>query len=217
MTVSIKDKYYIKKITYSQATDTIVKKHYLHRQAPCSFAFGLFEQDSKFLPKLMGVVIYGTPVSSTLRTGICGNDEKDNVIELTRLWIDDSVEKNGESFLIGNTLKLVDKEIIVSFAEIEQGHTGVIYQATNFYYTGLSAKRTDWTVEGVNKHSHTIADKYTSKELKRKYGNKFALKPRPRKHRYVFFNAKGKRKEKLLNKLKYPIVDYPKEIPLNVS
>ena len=100
---SIKDKYYIKKITYSYAMDSIVKKHYLHRQAPCSFAFGLFEQDSKFLPKLLGVVIYGTPVSSTLRTGICGDDEKDNVIELTRLWIDDSVGKNGESFLIGNT------------------------------------------------------------------------------------------------------------------
>ena len=32
--------------------------------------------------------------------GVCGNDEADNVIELTRLWIDDCVGKNAESFLM---------------------------------------------------------------------------------------------------------------------
>ncbi len=148
--------------------------------------------------------------SAPLRKGICGEDEKDNVIELTRLWIEDSVPRNAESFLIGNTIPLVNKEIIVSFAEIQQRHVGYVYQATNWIYTGLSAKRTNWTIEGVNKHCQTIADKYTSQELKEIYGDKFTLVERPRQHRYVYFNCNKKRKKELLKKLKYPILPYPK-------
>ena len=118
--------------------------------------------------------------------------------------------KNGESFLIGRTLKLSGKEIIVSFAEIDQGHVGTVYQATNWIYTGLSAKRTNWTIKGIDKHCQTIADKYTSKEIREKYGDDFSLVDRPRKHRYVFINAKGKRKLELINSLRYKQQPYPK-------
>ena len=129
------EKYEIKKIDYQTAMQVIIKNHYLHRKAPCSFAFGLFLDG-----KLLGVICYGTPSSSTLRRGIAGEENKDNVIELTRLWVDDSVPHNGESFLIGRTIPLVDKEIIVSFADTAQNHLGIVYQATNWIYTGLSAK-----------------------------------------------------------------------------
>ena len=159
--------------------------------------------------KLAQVIMYGTPSSAPLRRGIAGDEEKDNVIELTRLWIDDKIGKNAESYLIGNTVKKVNKEIVVSYAEIEQGHLGTVYQACSFLYTGLSAKRTNWVVEGIDKHCQTIADKHTSEELKAKYGSKFKLVPRPRKHRYVFINAKKKRRLDLINKLKYKIQDYP--------
>lgn len=142
--------------------------------------------------------------------GICGKEECHNVIELTRLWISDKVGRNAESYLIGNTIPLVDKEIIVSFADSSQNHVGYVYQATNWIYTGLSAKRTNWTIEGIDKHCQTIADKYTSQELKEKYGDKFTLVDRPRKHRYVYFNCNKKRKKELIKKLKYPILPYPK-------
>lgn len=199
------EKYIIKRIDYQTAMKIIVEKHYLHRKAPCSNAFGLFLND-----ECKGVIVYGTPSSAPLRRGIAGDENINNVVELTRLWVCDSVPRNGESFLIGNTLKQSGKEIVVSYAEIEQGHLGIVYQATNWYYTGLSAKRTNWVVEGIDKHCQTIADKYSSQELKELYGDKFSLKPRPRKHRYVFVNAKGKRKKELLQSLKYKIMPYPK-------
>lgn len=197
----------IEEIDYKTAMDIVVKNHYLHRRAPCSFAFGLFEISTN---NLKGVITYGTPPSPSLRAGICGPEESGNVIELTRLWTCDTTPKNSESFLIGNTIKLVDKEIIVSFAEIEQGHVGTVYQATNWVYCGLTAKRTDWKVEGLDRHSITLADKYTAKEIREIYGNRFSLVPRPRKHRYIYFNADRKRRKELLNKLKYPISTYPK-------
>jgi hypothetical protein len=198
--------YLIKQITYKLAMDVVIKEHYLHRKAPCSIAFGLFLND-----ELKGVVCYGTPSSSSLRKGIAGIDNAHNVIELTRLWVNDDVKKNGESYLIGNTLKKCGKEIVVSYADTAQNHFGIVYQATNWLYTGLSAKRTNWTIEGVDKHCQTIADKYTAKEIRELYGDKFSLQPRSRKHRYVYINAKGKRKKELLTQLKYPIQNYPKK------
>lgn len=213
--MGLKERYSIKPISYKLAMETVVKNHYLHRKCPCSQAFGLYENsgtntDLFTNERLAGVICYGTPSSAPLRKGICGVDESFNVAELTRLWIEDGTPKNTESYLIGNTLKLVSKEIIVSYAEIQQGHLGIVYQATNWLYTGLSAKRTNWTIKGIDKHCQTIADKYTSKELTELYGDKFKKVPRPRKHRYVYLNADKRRKRELLKKLKYKIEPYPK-------
>jgi len=197
--------YKIKQISYREAMEIVVKNHYLHRKCPCRIAFGLFLND-----EIKGVICYGTPSSSTLRSGIAGKENSFNVIELTRLWVCDTVPKNGESFLIGNTLKMCGKEIVVSYAEINQGHLGVVYQATNWLYTGLSAKRTNWTIEGIDKHCQTIADKHSAKEIREIYGDRFKLVDRPRKHRYVFINANKYRKKELLKQIKYPIMSYPK-------
>lgn len=207
------ENYTIRQISYKSAMDVIVKEHYLHRKAPCSIAFGLFYvSDNGFLSdELKGVVCYGTPSSSTLRSGIAGGNNASNVVELTRLWVCDSVPRNGESYLIVNTLKLCGKEIVVSYAEIQQGHLGIVYQATNWIYTGLSANRTNWTIEGIDKHCQTLADKYTAKEIREKYGDRFSLQERPRKHRYVFINAKGRRKAELITQLKYKQLPYPKD------
>lgn len=194
--MGIKDRYHIAPISYAVAMEIVIKNHYLHRAPPCSQAYGLFEtgiQDPGSLDlfgidRIVGVITYGTPSSAPLRRGICGEDERFNVAELTRLWIEDSTPKNAESYLIGNTLRLVDKEIIVSYAEIQQGHTGIVYQATNWLYTGLSAKRTDWYIKGglIVVHGQTLADRYTAGDMRKIYGEDFTLIDRPRKHRYIF-------------------------------
>ena len=41
-------------------------------------------------------------------------------------------------------------------------------------------------------------------------GDKVKFVERPRKHRYIFFNADRRRKRELLKKLRYPILPYPK-------
>lgn len=207
--MSIKDDYYIKKVDYQTAINIVIKNHYLHRKAPCSFAFGLFEKNTNLVK---GIIVYGTPSSPQLRKGICGNDERYNVLELTRLWVDDNVPKNGESFLIGNTLKLVDKEIIVSYAEAKQGHLGIVYQATNWLYTGTSHTQKDWVIEGLDIHGQTLSDKYSVEELKKIYGNKLKQINRPPKFRYIYFNCNKIRKKELLKKLNYNILPYPKQI-----
>ena len=202
-----RDDYEIKQISYREAMEVVVREHYLHRRAPCSVAFGLYRSNSD---KLCGVVVYGTPSSATLRKGIAGEMYASDVAELTRLWCASDVPKNGESFLIGNTVRKCGKPIVVSFADASQGHVGYVYQATNWIYTGLSAKRTNWTVDGIDLHSQTIADKYTAADLKEKFGERFTLQPRPRKHRYLFINAKSSERKAIMKAIKYPVLPYPK-------
>ena len=203
--------YEVREISYSLAMETVVKNHYLHRKCPCSHAYGLFEISNN---TLKGVVVYGVPCSTTLLRGICGEEEMHNVYELNRLWVDDSVPRNGESFLIANSMKHLDKEIIVSFADTSQKHTGYVYQATNFLYCGLSAKFRDPVVKGFEgKHHATFAHGMTMKEVKEKYGaENVTYVERARKHRYVYFNANKRRRKILREKLKYKVLPYPKSI-----
>lgn len=204
--------YHIKPLSYAHAMELVVRNHYLHRRAPCSVAFGLFRGDSA-----VGVVCYGTPSSAPLRSGIAGPEHALNVVELTRLWVCDTVPRNGESYLIGRTVGRAGKEIVVSYADASVGHVGTVYQATNWLYTGLSAKRTNWIVAGMSSHCQTIADKYTAAELREKFGAGFTREPRPRKHRYVYLNAKGRRRRELVALLRYPVLPYPKAPPTALS
>jgi hypothetical protein len=165
----------------------------------------------KTFHQLMGVVVYGVSPSSTLLRGICGDDEAKNVYELTRLWVDDSVPKNGESWLIANTMGKTDREIIVSFADSSQNHVGVVYQAANFIYTGLSAKFRDPKVQGLeHQHHATYANGLTNKQVIEKFGDRVYWVDRPRKHRYVYFATSKSRRKVLMRKLRYPILPYPK-------
>ena len=202
------DGYFIQEIPYKEAMELVVKNHYLHRKCPCSHAFGLFNT----LNQIKGVVVFGVSCSSTLLKGICGEEEMHNVYELNRLWVDDDVPKNGESFLIGNSIKKLDKEIIVSFADTSRQHIGYVYQATNFLYCGLSAKFKDIKVKGFeNQHHASYAHGMTIAQVKERYGEENVYyEERPRKHRYIYFNCKGKRKKELMQKLKYKVLPYPK-------
>lgn len=203
-------KYSVRQITRAETEPFIIGIHYAKRWPSISWSFGLFDGN-----ELVGVCTYGTPASSTLKKGICGEELKDSVVELNRLCLRDN-KKNEASFLVSASLRLLPKgKIVVSFADTDQGHKGTVYQAANFIYCGLSAKRTDWKVKGLEHlHGQTIADEFRGQEnraqaMRDKYGDDFYLKPRSRKHRYVFFVGSKSFKKKAANALKYKIESYP--------
>jgi hypothetical protein len=192
-----------------EVTPWLLQKHYAQRIPSISFAYGLFA------PDLVGVVTYGTPSSSSLRLGICGDQWKNNVLELNRLVCNEG--KNYASFLVANSLQHLPKPtIVVSYADMAMGHVGYIYQATNFLYTGLSAKRKDYRIRGMeNLHQQTINDMARGQEnrvswLKAKFGDDFYMVERSRKHRYIFFCGNKYQKRQMLNDLKYKLEPYPK-------
>jgi len=203
--------YFVAPVTRADMEPFIIGIHYAKRWPSISWGFGLFRGG-----RLVGVCSYGTPSSATLRAGVCGNEFKDSVIELNRLCLADNV-KNEASFLVSKSLSMLPKgKIVVSFADISQGHIGTVYQAANFIYCGLSAKRTDWKVKGLEHlHGQTIADEFRgvknrAQAMRDKYGDDFYLQPRSRKHRYIFAVGSKTFKKSVKKALRYKIEDYPK-------
>ena len=200
----------VSKIPAKETEPWLLSRHYAKRMCPISYAFGAYRGSV-----LVGVVTYGTPVSSALRKGICGDKWSDKVLELNRLCCENS--KNVASILVGRSLRLLPKpSVVVSYADTEQGHIGYIYQATNFLYTGLSAKRTDWKIKGrEHLHGATIADesrgqKNRAQWMREKYGEDFYLEDRPRKHRYVYMCGSNSQRKAMMLALKYSIYQNPK-------
>lgn len=194
----------VKPVTRQQCEPFIIGIHYAKRWPSISYSFGLFDEDD-----LVGIVTYGTPPSAPLKRGVAGDELKGEVLELNRLCLKNN-RPNEASRLVSASLKMLPKgKIIVSFADISQGHNGCVYRASNFDYYGLSAKRTDWKVRGKEHlHGQTIADEFRgvknrSKAMREKYGDDFYLAPRPRKHRYIFVTGSKSQKKRIKSKIKY--------------
>lgn len=185
-----------KRIEYKEAVEFLLPRHYSGRKPVVSHAFGAY--DGK---KLVAVCTFGKPASNTLCKGVCGEEYSSLVYELNRLCIDGDVK--ASKFVSWCLRELSSLNIIVvSYADTAMTHTGYVYQACNFIYTGKTARRTDKYTEG-NKHS-----RHYDKGVKEVY-----RKVRSAKHRYVYFTAKNKlERKKHLDALNYPIKPYPKGV-----
>lgn len=123
------------------ARETAEREHYMHRKPKVRHAFGLFssavqDEDSLFPePGLVGIAVFGTPASHEVQVGACPSDPS-MVIEFNRLWVDDRMPVNTESWFVSRCLARVPPYIVVSYADTRQGHLGYIYRALNFRYAG---------------------------------------------------------------------------------
>jgi len=179
-------------IASSETYEWLKKKHYAKRIPQITDAFGLYDRGA-----LIGVVTYGRPASPWLCKGVCGEENSAIVYELNRICLLEN-KPNQASFLVGNSLRQLRKpRIIVSYADTGMKHTGFVYQACNFLYTGITSKRTD--VDTGEKHARHI-DNFDVKNRK----------TRSQKHRYVYFLGNKKQKKNLLNELRYDQQPYPK-------
>lgn len=200
--MSITEKYSVKPIQSYECKEWLLNKHYAKRMCSISYCFGLFDE-SKFL---IGICTFGSPPSRALCVGVCGVENAHKVNELNRLCVNDGLEKNVLSFFVSSCLKLLPQDlIIVSYADTSQGHNGYIYQATNWIYTGLSAKRTErYDINNPNKHSKSVTENKNND-----YTN-LAVRERPQKHRYIFFTGTKTQIKILKSQLKYKEESYPK-------
>lgn len=203
----------VRQIDNKDCYDLILNTHYAHRIPSISYSYGLFDNGD-----LIGCCTYGTPASSSLLKGVCGEEYKSIVKELNRLVLKYN-RPNEASYLIAQSLKQLPKPmVVVSYADTTQEHIGIVYQATNFIYTGLSAKRTDWKIQGEEHlHGATIADRSRGKEnraewMRQTYGERFYLADRPRKHRYVYFLGSKVERKRMNRALKYKVLPYPKPL-----
>lgn len=188
----------------STCSEFITKKHYSRKMSIFWKGFALIEDN-----RITGVVCFGQPSPSIQKHAFENRDFP--LLELTRLVVQ-SKTKNAASFLVGNALKQLNSCAVVSYADMEMGHHGYIYQATNWLYTGKTISHDHlYLVDGKRVHPMSLRDMgITNTKKWAKDNNIQTVKPSP-KHRYFFFVGDKRQKRNMKNKLKYDIVaEYPK-------
>jgi len=152
----------VKRVTRKEVTAFIERWHYSGSINGCiaDYCYALFDGD-----EMKGAMFFGRMAMANQWKRF--SETEKNVIELRRLCCIDDTPKNTESYFIGAALRLLRKEwckgIVVSYADKEYGHSGVIYRASNFKMVGeiKGAKVIMWG--GKRYHDKTIRTKYKGK------------------------------------------------------
>jgi hypothetical protein len=193
-------------ISKSVADAFVTQKHYSRRASIFWAGFGL-EEDGQ----ITGVVVYGQPSPPIQKHAFVDRDFR--LYELARVVVQ-SKTKNASSFLVANSLKLLEPKpcAVISYADMEQNHCGIIYQATNWIYTG-STKSHDkaYIVDGKRTHPMTLRDKGITDPTRWAKENSIEMVKPMEKHRYFQFVGDKRQCRIMRKKLSYPVVGaYPK-------
>lgn len=207
--MSIKDKYKVisidKKLTY----EWLLYKHYAKAIPNIIYSFGIYNKKI-----LEGICCYGTPANN--HNNSLGDFK---MLELVRLCVNENLEKNVLSFFVSQTFKHLPQQLsLISYADKGKNHSGYIYQATNWIYTGLGGGVDYYkTKDGKEIHSRIMSDyrikmpQLTRDQIARKL--EWEKIKGTYKHRYFYFVGSKKEKKQWLSvvKSKYGIFNYPKE------
>ncbi len=183
----------------------VTAKHYSRRPSIFWAGFGLVIDG-----KIEGVAVYGQPSPPIQRHAF--RDRDFQLYELARVVVQ-TEERNAASLLVGRSLQMLNRPCaVVSYADSEWGHAGIIYQATNWTYTGPVVSHDHlYLVDGVRIHPMTLRDKGITdpKRWARDNGIQ-TVKPSP-KHRYFYAVGTKAERKSIMARLAYPIVTpYPK-------
>ena len=207
------DNFLIKSVPRKEIKDFVERNHYSHNinGLKISTCTGLYIQN-----QLVGACVFGR-LSTTAWKKF--SDSENKVMELRRVVLIDELPKNSESYFIRRSIKIMRKEnpeveILVSYADPEYGHNGIIYQALNFLYIGDTPQdKILITPEGKRYHSRAMRTTYKGKlkpfaiKLRQLYKDgKLSEKIISGKRCYILPLTKKERK-KWINKRK----SYPKE------
>ena len=120
----------------------LTQHHYLHSY-PGGWSLPLVDSEHG------GVAVFVIP-----RQHVCNLLFGRNVrlLELSRLWSPDGLEPNYLSAFLARCIRGIREtraaDALVSYADPEVGHTGTIYQATNWAYMGRTKPSVAWERDG---------------------------------------------------------------------
>jgi len=171
--------YWVEETTFNHTVRKFLKKwhysDYVNIQEKHTFC--LFRDGNFGIPEMIGVCIYTRPAGPSAGQAY-HPQAPDRVLELRRLCLIDDTPKNAESYFVGRTLRWLRKntnwEFVLSYADEEQGHTGVIYRASNFKYLGKTKAGKTLEVDGKAFHIRTLSmlDRPYGVEINKRYKEK---------------------------------------------
>jgi hypothetical protein len=151
--------------------------------------------------KFIGVIIYGMGATPNLcRPYGLGITQ---VCELVRIALTDHI--NPVSQMIARSLKMLKGfcpglKLVVSFADTNQNHSGIIYQATNWIYSGISSEEIFWQKAGKIFHPRSLVAKHGTRARSAMLSLGYTPAKQLGKHRYLMpLDKQMRRRLKPLN------------------
>lgn len=187
--------YSVRQIPGGVGRDYIRANHYSRSCHNGPMCWGLFDGEV-----LIGVCAFATPNSEAVRASVYGKGFENEVTELHRLFVVDGTPTNTESWFIVRALRGLQEyrpsiTAVLSFADSTEGHTGVIYQATNALYCGMTGRARFWRdQEGRLRHPRQNGHNITPAEAKERG---WVGEMREAKHRYLYLLGSGRQKRAL--------------------
>jgi hypothetical protein len=146
--------------SHDAARYAVEKWHYSHRMPKSKLAkFGVWENG-----KFVGAVIYGVGAGNSTNGRRWGLGARWDMCELVRVAL--NTHATPTSRIVAITLKLIHKaspklRLITSFADTQQGHLGVLYQAGGWLYLGGKEETSGgYRVNGQIFHPRSLHDRY---------------------------------------------------------
>jgi hypothetical protein len=203
----------VKPVPFVIAKRLIERNHYLHTfPGGTKLAFGIFVDN-----RLQGAISLGAGPANAY--SLVYQAQPGDCLVLTRLWLSDELPRNSESKVIATVLHALkrhtDIKFLVSYADPSQGHMGIIYQATNWLYTGLSEAMPLYDLgDGKARQSRSLAHGFGTHSVKHLIdrGVNVTLIPQSSKHRYLYFLDSSWR-----TRLKPEVLPYPRQSDNNIS
>jgi hypothetical protein len=138
--------------------------HYAKAVPSVQVAYSVFNDEGDFC----GVIAYGlgaNPAISAIYSKWSGQ-----VLELVRVALNG--KHTVSSAVVSMSLKLLKKDaplvdLVVSYSDLDQGHLGVLYQATNWVYSGCVEQnnKSYAILKGKKVHPRSIGSKYGTRAI----------------------------------------------------
>lgn len=181
--------------------------HYAKAVPVCKYGFNVFNDKGEWC----GVIIYGTGANNHIADpfGLYQGE----VLELVRVALNGKQETTSQclAMSIRELHKIAPQvKIIVSYADCDQNHAGIIYQATNWLYLGKMNENQigAYIVNGKKTHPKSLYEKGYKQNidwLRKNVDSKAEVFYTTGKHKYIYVFDK-----KLRKKYKGQCKEYPK-------
>lgn len=134
-----------------------LKFHYAKAVPVNTFGYSVFNDANEWC----GVILYGSGANNNIAAQY--NLKQGEVVELVRVALNGKQKSTSKALSL--SLKLIKNKVplcklVVSYADKDQNHFGIIYQATNWFYVGTSMqdkKDSSWIVKGKRYHGRIIS------------------------------------------------------------
>jgi hypothetical protein len=192
---------YVRRIGYDVARRFIERYEWLGNVGSAQMCFGLF-----FGTELLSVCCYTKAVAPGAFRVLLPKVESRNVYQLCRGATAPHAPKWSGSRLIGRSLAVLNREVgvqyVFAYADPRAGEIGVIYQAANAIYLGMTDARGpgEYVVCGQRLNPRTVFRRYGSAkhDVLSRVDPSYARVQRVKKHRYVFVLGGTREKEAAL-------------------